>query len=201
MPLYPGPDIATFTTYFKAGEGPPWSTTTYWQAASTQISQANALAAAEAYHTQFAEVVSLLLATSVKVASTRVRVFLSGSLIEAEHAEEIPGAGGTAEALPRQDCIVIQRRTASFGRSYQGRIFLSGIAEAVQTNGEISNASRADAKEVATFLGADRTFNVPFHARHWNRKMNTFVPISACYAVIELKSRRDRQYYKASTKI
>lgn len=203
MPLYPGPNIASFQTFFGTpGESTPkWSNTTYWEAASTQITSANALAAATSYHGQYSGVVIPLMASTVSVLSTRVRVFTSTALIEAEYAEVVDGEAATTESLPRQDTIVIQRKTGKFGRSYQGRIFLSGIAETCAVNGEIANASRADAKAVATFLGADRTFSVPYHARHWNRKMNSFEAITSCYAIIELKSRRDRSWAKFSTKI
>lgn len=203
MPAYPGPTIAAFTTTFGeiTGSAPKWTNTTYWEAASTQIDNASAGLAAEEYHQQFGDVVTELMPSNLYAISTRVRVFLTGSLVEAEHAQNIQGQVSGTEALPRQDCIVIQKKTGKFGRASAGRLFISGIAEAVQVNGEIANAYRASAKAIATFIGSNRTFAVLYHSRHWNRKLHLFEPITAAYAVIELKSRRDRMWYKGSTKI
>lgn len=202
MALYPGPNIATFRTRFFRDQTPKqWSVSTYWENASAQITQANALAAATAYHNQFVTAVAPVLSDSVFINETRVRVFLSGSLIEATYTSSATGSLAGQQTMPLQDVLVIQRRTSSFGRANQGRIFISGLAESMCEDGHISAGKFADAKAIATFLGADRTFDVPYHARHWNRKLNTFVPIVNCFAIQELKSRRDRQETRQSTKI
>jgi hypothetical protein len=201
MPQYPGPNIAIFTSYFSGGEGPQWTNTTYWNVDSLGLTQQNALSAATAYHTQYGDLVCQLLAQSVSLTATRVRSFKTNALVEAIYSQEKEGEAATPEALPRQDAIVIQKTTGQFGRANQGRIFISGVAETMQVNGELANVARPLAKNVADFLGADRTFALPMNSRHWNRKLNTFVPITACFAIIELKSQRNRQYYKGSTKI
>lgn len=199
MALYPGPNIATFTTLFTDTDtGRIWSSATYWEKASTQITASNADAAATAYHTQFCTAAADLFHSSVSISRTLVRVYATGELIEGVGGTATSGTTTSGYVLPRTDCVVIQRKTGRFGRSNAGRIFLSGIAANIVKDGVLVDDGPTYAKSIATFLSADRTFSVAFHARHWNRKDNTFYPIKHCYAVLALATRKDRAGYRSN---
>lgn len=104
-----------------------------------------------------------------------------------------PGTIATQDTLPPEAALIIRRRTGQQGRDKRGRMFIGCIAEGIQTDGVIDVANVAAARAVAGFFGADRTFGgIVNHARHWDRKTNTMIAISACVAMRHLGTRRDR---------
>jgi hypothetical protein len=107
------------------------------------------------------------------------------------------GSSGQADTLPDEACLIIQKRTGLTGRSNYGRWFIPGLGEAIQNAGEIDVEYRGLIKVTADSLSTDVVvstgFSTVMHARHYNRKTNALIPITKCYAIQTLGSRRDRR--------
>jgi hypothetical protein len=93
--------------------------------------------------------------------------------------------------------LIIQKRCGILGRSNRGRWFIPGLHEALQNAGVIDVEYRAACKTIADLMSTDVTvstgFSTVMHARHYNRKLGTVVPITKCYAIGALGTRRDRR--------
>jgi hypothetical protein len=103
----------------------------------------------------------------------------------------------TADTLPDEACLIVQKRTGTIGRSKRGRWFFCGLSEVMQNAGEIDIEYRGQAIDLANGLSSDVTvtsgFSTILHARHYDHKNNMMLPITKCYAIRTLGSRRDRR--------
>lgn len=106
--------------------------------------------------------------------------------------------GSLPDTMPDESVLIIQKRTGTAGRGARGRWFFSGLGEAVQNNGVIVEGFQDDAKELADVLSEDidtgaGDFTTTMHARHWNRDSNTLMPITKCYAIRVIGTRKERR--------
>jgi hypothetical protein len=194
MPQYPGFNICTFTALVRNAQNGLYATSSfYWEATSQNVNASNIVAACDAFKSQLAAVLCPLLSTSCALNVVSARVFAQNAVIEGLSTTAAnTGQEDSTDCLPMSSTLVVAKKTTQFGRSKQGRYFFAGIGEAVQENGLVASGYVNAAKALATFLGADRTFTVPFHARHWDRKNNVFVPISSCLALSKIGTLRSR---------
>jgi hypothetical protein len=194
MPQYPGFDIATFTAHFKRiTSSETWSFATYWKTDSQNLTEANIVTACNQYKSQLANVIGAVMHETCAMTRVNCRVFAQGKVIDGEDDQAaVVGDVSSGDVLPISAVLVIQRKTTSFGRSARGRIFLSGIAEEINNGGFVNVTYNTVCRGLAAFFGADRTFAIPFHARHWDRKNNTFVPISKCTCLDKISTLRSR---------
>lgn len=194
MPIYPGYDICTFTAHFiHTLSGVKWTNTFYYQASSANLTPSNIVAGCEAFKTQLHTVLSPLMHANVSLGYVSARVFISGGIVDGQTITTgLLGSTDGEEMLPLSAVVVVQKHTGVFGRSARGRFFFAGIAEDVNNSGFIAVDFNTQARAVATFLGADRTFAIPFHARHWDRKNNTFEPITSCVCLDKISTLRSR---------
>lgn len=98
------------------------------------------------------------------------------------------GGSETEDVMPDGSAIIIQKKTGKRGPSKQGRLFIGGIAEAVNFAGEVTPGLVATTKVLAGKVAADITINTGgvvtvLHARHWDRKNNIMEPITKTYVV------------------
>jgi hypothetical protein len=179
------------------------SVETFWEPSTTYGDTPTFRTALNDFHTQFGNLLTSVVSNDAAIVMSHGRFYSGSTVVEAfTSLAEIAGGGdgptdGVANEindLPEQDAAVIQRRTGLAGRQHSGRIFIPCIAESLQASGRIDAGDVAAFKNIAIFLGADVTVvgNV-WHARHWNRKDNVLEVVTECRAMIELKSRRDRQ--------
>lgn len=194
MPLYPGFNICTFTAHFnQPTKGVAWSNTSYWEAASTNLTSANVVAGCDAFMVALGAVMAPIMHEDYQLFAVTARIFISGGVVDGASTHAVIGGSKNSEnAMPMNSSVVIQKRTSSFGRSARGRYFIGGLAEDSNEGGLIANSDLSLFKAVATFYGADRTFSVPFHARHWDKKNNVFLAIQACYAIDKISTMRSR---------
>jgi len=194
MPIYPGFDICTFTAHFKrTTTQQKWSNAFYWKAASSNLTASNVVDGCEAFKTQLGAVICPLMHESCILTNVSARIFISGGLIDGTSTSSAnTGALGDQECLPLSSVVVVQKKTTVFGRSARGRYFFAGIGEEMNNGGFVDVTFNTRARALASFLGASRTFVVPFDARHWNRKINTFQPISACVTLDKISTLRSR---------
>jgi hypothetical protein len=110
-----------------------------------------------------------------------------------------PVAGGLNNtAVGDEVAAVIRKNTGLSGRDNRGRYFLSGLDSSVFST---TNPNEIDSttylgllQSLASYYGTDATIGAAtFHARHWNRKTSTLVPISACSVASRLASARARR--------
>lgn len=104
---------------------------------------------------------------------------------------------GTADTLPDEVSLIVQKRTGNTGRSAYGRWFFCGLSENVQNAGKVDVQAVGLCRNFANSLSNDITvtggFATIMHARHWDKKNNTMRPITKCYAVATMGSRIDRR--------
>lgn len=102
-----------------------------------------------------------------------------------------------ADTLPDEVCLIVQKRTGNIGRSKRGRWFFTGLSEQIQNAGEVDAAVRASVKVFADTLSNDITvssgFSTVLHARHYDKLNHALLPITKCYAIRTMGTRRDRR--------
>jgi hypothetical protein len=101
------------------------------------------------------------------------------------------------DTLPDEVCIIVQKRTGNTGRAKRGRWFFCGLSEQMQNAGEVDFQYRDDVKSFADLLSTSIVvttgFSTTLNARHYDRKDNILMPITKCYALRTMGSRRDRR--------
>lgn len=119
-----------------------------------------------------------------------------------------PAPAGTGEGedndedsediLPDEVSLVIQLKTGIGGRANQGRRFITGLSEKIQYAGEVTPDFYPKVLALAAKIKAP--FNITIAAgtesmlpAHWNRKANVMKPVTACYVVNAMGTRRDRR--------
>lgn len=122
---------------------------------------------------------------------------VAGTVSEALLGEE---TSSSADDLPAATALVIKKLTGQAGPNKRGRWFFGGCSEELQEHGEIINSYRDRVLAVCAIGAMDITVaaggtyaGCTAHARHWDRKTNTLVPIAVCRAVVVMSSRRDRR--------
>lgn len=102
-----------------------------------------------------------------------------------------------ADTLPDEVVLILQKRTGNTGRSQMGRWFISGLSEQVQNHGIIDAEMVGDIRGIADLMTENITVTGGFSSvlshRHWNRKANTLMPITKCYAIRAIGTRKDRR--------
>lgn len=102
-----------------------------------------------------------------------------------------------ADTLPDEAALIVQKRTGQAGRTKRGRWFFSGLSEQCQNAGEIDIEWRQTFKDFANVLSNDVTvstgFSTVMHARHLDNKNSVLEPITKCYAIRTLGTRKDRR--------
>lgn len=101
------------------------------------------------------------------------------------------------DTLPDEASLIIQKRTGNRARSKNGRWFFCGLSEQMQNAGQIDAQQTGLAITIATLLSDDVTvssgFSTVLHARHYDHKNSALLPITKCYAIRTLGTRRDRR--------
>lgn len=115
----------------------------------------------------------------------------------------MPENSGDADLLPDEVTLNIRILTGAGGRSKQGRRFISGLAEAVQSHGKLHTDFYQEAKALANKFpdtitiavanGDDKDYAGDLTARHWDRENNSLHPIVRAHALDIVGSRRDRR--------
>lgn len=98
--------------------------------------------------------------TSVSLASVGVRDLRNANLTEfLDQSAAVPGTA-TGDVLPRQTAFCITLRTANSGKSFRGRVYLGGFAEADNdTDGSASTALLTAGPAFVTAIGTAMTNN------------------------------------------
>jgi len=181
------------------------SVTTYWESETTLPDLATLQTAANDFQDWFANLIKPLMPDQISLPMSRLVCHGSGALLLADAYSDTSHAKvGTAavvvledpgsRALPDQDALVIQRRTGQPGRASRGRIFIPGIWEDFNDDGQLADDAIITAEGIAAEMGTDQIFaGITHHARHWNRAANLFMVVTQCRAMKNLGSRRDRQ--------
>lgn len=103
----------------------------------------------------------------------------------------------TPDTLPDEVSLIIQKRTGNSGRNNRGRWFFCGLGESVQNAGIIDVAMYGPVKTFANKLSDNITvsgaFSTVLHARHFDQKGGELDPITKCYAIRVLGTRKDRR--------
>lgn len=115
-----------------------------------------------------------------------------GSTSEAEGEADI-----LTDTLPDEVSVIIQKRTGNTGPSQMGRWFFTGFSEKLNNHGVIAVNWIAGLKAIADLLSTDVTvtgaFSTVMHPRHYNQKANSLMPITKCYVLKTLGTRKDRR--------
>jgi hypothetical protein len=135
---------------------------------------------------------------------------VEGTQRTAYHSAELAGTMGDLlddaalelEGLPMYSALIIQKTTEKFGRSKRGRFFVPLISEQAQHDGIIDTLNASTCRELADIFQTDREIGTgTASARHWDRKNNTFDPITRCYPLDVLGTRRDRKLGRKGLRI
>lgn len=122
---------------------------------------------------------------------------VAGTLPAVTPNSETDAEDSMMDTLPDEVCLIIQKRTGNTGRSKYGRWFFTGLSEKVQNAGQVDQEMIANAKTLAASLSDDITVSTGFatvlHARHWDKKNNVMLPITKCYVVRAIGTRKDRR--------
>jgi hypothetical protein len=101
----------------------------------------------------------------------------------------------SADNLPEDDCVVIQRRTFLRGRENRGRIFISFVPETAAKDSTLTPVGLSTYKALATKLSDSIT--IPdvgtLDPATPNGKLGVLVLTKQCRVVSEIMSRRDRR--------
>lgn len=101
------------------------------------------------------------------------------------------------DTLPDEVCLIVQKRTGNTSRSKNGRWFFSGLTEKIQNAGLIEPEWIGTCTTLANALSTDVTvssgFSTVMNARHWDQKNSDLLPITKCYALRVMGTRRDRR--------
>lgn len=169
------------------------SNLTYWEPASGTITQGQMQAIADAASTGLAAIYLPLMASEDTFVGCQVTFHNSGTQYDA-YSTMGHGAGSNGDtSMGPSVAIIIRKVTGNSGRDMRGRYFIGPVSEAICDDGYVT-PGETSVKAMASFFGADKTWDaITFHARHWDRKTSTMVPISECIAMAKVSSRRDRR--------
>lgn len=190
-PVIPNPVLILYPN-FSIPEG-SFTTIIYFETASPITNAAGLAATVDAFSTSFATVINPCLSTACTYLGTRA-VYENGTG-QMEYFTNVGSGSGTSgdNPLPIQDCFEVRKVTGLRGRSKRGRNFFSGLSEDDVTNGQLNDGNIASFQALQSFMGADVTASSnTLHWRHWDRKNNVLVPITAAVCIDRLVSRRDR---------
>lgn len=166
----------------------------YFEFATPPTTQAQLTALADAASALVAVKIKGILSSDCGYLGLYMRYKTGGTDIEAFSSEGADAGDGDPDPLPDEVCAEIQKRTGQVGRDKRGRYFFSGISSAAQADGVLTDGFKPGLAALAAFLGADIAGGTSvLHARHYDRKTNTLIPISQCRPVAVLASRRDRR--------
>lgn len=104
--------------------------------------------------------------------------------------------------LPDQNAVVLAKETGKYGRQYLGRYFIGCVPQDVvsltDTNQVVADVDiRGRYYALASAYGADQSFGSHAgHARHWDRKSNTLVPVTKVYLRSKFASQRKRRRHE-----
>lgn len=185
----------------------------YWEATvqPTGITQLEAIC--NRVHAVISPQVAVLCTTQIEIERMEGRYFGTGTTgfegnsttasVQGEFAAVTPGSAtdesesSIADTMPDESVLIIQKRTGNTSRSKNGRWFFSGLSEQMQNAGIIDPEMTANAKALADLLSTDITVSVGFstvlHARHFDQKNSNLLPITKCYALRVIGTRKDRR--------
>jgi len=190
--------VLIITGYYE-GAGQQMSNISFWEVEDEPTTQADITAIAVAASTQMAAVYIPVMNENVNWVGVTAK-YLSGTGIL--FSSDTTGAGpGTRNsgALPDQTAWTIDKQTAQYGRQYVGRYFIGGmdidcLSASSPNETDTTAPAHTAMRALADFFGADKTFGASTcHARHWDRKSNSLIPVTKCAVRSKIASQRRRR--------
>lgn len=180
------------------------SVTTYWEPENPILNAATMQGIVDSAQAIFGNLIAAVVPDQVTIPTSH-GVYSDGNDVQWDAYSAISGkvVGGAAtilleapgsQVLPDVISLIIQRKTGRRGRQHAGRIFIPGIWEGFNDDGQLNDDGMTAAEPIAVFLGADATFaGEIFHSRHFNRKDLAFDVVSDCRVRKDLSTRHDRE--------